>query len=266
MRICAHWPILAWAAAGWVFTSSPALAGAWPLYRGDTLLILSLGHNQLLDSKTGLDLRRAELAAYFEYGLHDRVTLVGRASLQSIPGGGPVVKTKKGQIRKSALTGFQNLELGARGLVWRSERWAVSAQLSAVWQTSPAQLASQPLAFDQTDLDGRVLIGRSIGDRGFIEVQAGWRERLDQAGSESRVDVTAGARLFGEVHAMVQTYSVWSTRRTRIFETYSGHRVQASIQWPLNRGGEIQLSVLSTIAAERMAEERAVMASIWRAF
>ena len=64
----------------------PAHAGAWTREKGDGLAIFALSLHELLpaDDLAGLDRLKGETSLYLEYGLTDRITLVGRAAWQTM--------------------------------------------------------------------------------------------------------------------------------------------------------------------------------------
>jgi hypothetical protein len=79
-----------WAAAlaglGLLAFTGPASAGAWTREKGDGLLILGVSIHELLPARGygAFDRLKGEASIYGEYGWNDRLTLVGRAALQSM--------------------------------------------------------------------------------------------------------------------------------------------------------------------------------------
>ena len=65
---------------------APAHAGAWTRDKGDGLLILGVSIHELLPAPgyDAFDRLKGEWSAYGEYGLSDRLTVVGRAAWQSM--------------------------------------------------------------------------------------------------------------------------------------------------------------------------------------
>ncbi|PWE16596.1 hypothetical protein DDZ18_12580 [Marinicauda salina] len=241
-----------------------AEAGAWVRKKGDGLLITTLSHHRLEAPSDGAALNKRELALYGEYGLTGRLTLVGRGALQDFRA--PPAETA-GPIETSVRT-LGGSQAGLRMRLFEKGRWAGAAQALVTLESPGENRNNAELGQGGGDLDGRVMIGRAIGDRGFIEVQAGWRDPADEdAAAEVRLDVVAGLPVRERVRLVVQTFSVWSAdSATASLPHYSGHRAQVSLMREFRGGRHVQLGVLSTVRADSMADEFAVMAGVWQEF
>lgn len=242
---------------------SEAQAGAWPRERGEELLIVTGSWHRLESPHDGADLFKREAAVYGEYGLTRRITLVGRFAVQDF----------REQIRSGdqaieiTYSTFGGSEAGARVHLAARGRWCASGQLVATLPSAGENRTNAEHGTGGGDIDLRALIGRSIGEAGFAEVQFGLRERDGEGGSEVRFDTAFGWELNSQMRLHLQTYSVWSheldTERLREF---SGHRAQVSLLASLGRGRYAQFGVMGTVRAHDMADETAATIGIWQQF
>ncbi len=246
-----------------VFPAS-ADAGAWTKRKYEGLLIAGLGAHWLDPHARPASLGTIKLEAslYAEFGLTDRITLVGRGGYQQV--------FDRRQPLKKALppprAGFGGLALGARvGLVGRG-RWASSLQVMAGIPGSGENWINEAFGARGGDLDLRLQLGRSIGGHGFVAVSTGARFRGEGVANEARLDISAGCDFVFNTRVMVQSYSVWALGGNPAQPAYSGHRLQVSLLLPVGQANSVQLSVLRTMNQQRMSDEFAVMASVWRSF
>ncbi|MCC5996970.1 MAG: hypothetical protein JJU18_11455 [Oceanicaulis sp.] len=242
--------ILVWAGA-----AAPAEAGAWTRARGETLLISTQTWQRLDGAPGGIAQSKAESALYVEYGWRDHVTLVGRAALQSID-----------RTHLDSWQGLGGAEAGVRLRLYRQGPWAASAQVSASVRTPGENRFNAALGEGGGDTELRLLAGRSIGRSAFIDVQGAWRRRPGETADEWRLDVTAGTHIWGGLRVMGQSFSVWSVGGPAHQTAYSGHRLQASVIWPLNSRTRIQTGALGTVSSQHMGVERSAFVALWRSF
>ena len=254
----------------WVCTFSSALAGAWTREKGDELLITTFGVHVLEDSSGAGRLEKQEYALYGEYGLFDGVTLIGRLGLQNLTESRSI-NLAGGSAQSVPLSqhafGAGGIELGSRVRLMERGPWVISTQ--AVIGVPGAGENANNLRFGDGggDIDLRLQVGRSIGDNGFISVAQGWRNRRGLSSDEWRLDVTTGRRLANGIEVHAQTYSVISESGGLMGEgRYQGHRAQISALLPVSRRIKVQFSVLSTVYARDLADERALIIGAWRKF
>jgi hypothetical protein len=256
--------LIAWACVLTLLTSSGAEAGAWTKRKYDGLFIAGLGVHWLdpYDRPANQGHLKAELSVYLEYGLTDRITLVGRGAVQQLHH--RIRPTKKKPAPPQS--GIGGLELGARiGLMQRAA-WASSVQVMAGIPGSGENWINEAFGARGGDVDIRAQLGRSLGTSAFIEAAAGVRLRGEGASNEVRLDLTAGCDFILGTRLMMQTYSVWALGPSQIGPSYTGHRLQASLLAPTRGANMAQISVLTTVNKQRMREETAFIASVWRSF
>jgi len=241
-----------------------AEAGAWTKRKHEGLFIAGLGVHWLdpYDQPANHGQRKAEASIYVEYGVTDRITLVGRGAYQQLHDRLRPIKKKPAPPR----SGFGGLELGARLHLIARGSWTSSVQVLAGIPGSGENWINEDFGARGGDVDIRAQLGRSLGGGAFVEAAAGVRLRGVDAADEIRLDLTAGRRFLFGTRWMMQSYSVWTTGADRSQPGYTGHRVQASILIPVGRANTAQISVLTTINQRRMSEETAFIASVWRSF
>ncbi|TGY89629.1 hypothetical protein E5163_00330 [Marinicauda algicola] len=244
-------------------TGASAQAGAWPRERGESLLIVTGSWHRLAAPQDGAVLFKREAAIYGEYGATGRITLVGRFALQDFR---EEIRTDDTALAVTYAT-FGGSEAGARVHLARLGRWCASGQLLVTLPSAGENRTNAEHGTGGGDVDLRALVGRSIGEAGFAEIQLGLREREGEGGSEVRFDTAFGWELNSRLRLHLQTYSVWSheldTTRLRDF---SGHRAQVSVLASLGGGRYAQLGVMSTVRAHDMADEAAAIIGVWQQF
>jgi protein XagA len=233
----------------------PAQAGAWTKPRGEGLLINTTSFHYLDRAPGGISQTKQETALYAEYGLSHRVTLVGRAALQSIDRTGI-----------DPWRGIGGAQAGARLRLYREGRWAASLQTTYSARTGGENRNNAALGEGGGDLELRLMAGRAIASSGFVDVQGAFRRRPGGAADEIRLDMTAGTHIWRGVRVMAQSYSVWSVGGPDGFDSYASHRLQGSIIWPVSRRLHVQVGVLRTASARNTGYERAAFVSAWRSF
>lgn len=253
--------------------AAPAQAGAWTKRQYEGLFITGVGLHWLEPAIANgpPDQLKREAFLYFEYGLSERITLLGRGAYQEMrdltPRQAPPAKLKKKPVRTGRIrTGIGGLELGARLRLFEAGRWASSVQIVAGIPGSGENWNNEGFGVGGGDIDTRLQIGRSVGAHGFVEVGFGVRARRGAASDELRVDLSAGCEFVLGTELMVQTYSVWALGSAPGQPAYSGHRLQASWLLPIWGRHSFQLSALTTLTENQMSREVAVMAALWSRF
>ncbi|XBQ16059.1 MAG: hypothetical protein ABL308_14025 [Oceanicaulis sp.] len=244
-----------------------AAAQGWTREAGEGLAITAVGLHRL-DTEAGPDLLKTEYSLYLEYGLTDRITLIGRGALQEMRSGEITISLDPDAPSSIATPayGLGGLEAGARVRLARRGPWSFAVQGAAGLPGSGENGTNLHFGEGEGDIDLRLQAGRSFGSRGFAAGSAGWRNRRGEPVDEVRLDLACGRR-YGEVWIYLQTYSVWSDGSAPgPIGRYSGHRAQISLAYPISRRARIQFSGLTTVLSDGMAEERAFGIALWRKF
>jgi len=199
-----------------------------------------------------------ETAAYIEYGLSARDTLVARLAWQD-------VRRRRGTTFDAA-QGLSASELGWRREVWRSDPAIASLQVTALIPGQGENVSNQ--AFGSGEMAGelRGLLGRSMGGWGFVEAQTAWRWRDGSYLDEARLDLTIGWRPRDRWEVIAQSFSVWSTERGRPgADSFDQHKLQVSISREIG-SQTLQLGASITPSARNAINQQAVFLSVWRRF
>lgn len=182
----------------------PALAGAWPMPKGQTQAIFKYEQQSAeqafdpFETTVAIPERRDDsLSLWVERGLTRSLTFQGKASY--------------GQGEDGALSydGRGPIELGLRQVVFRRERAVVSVYAGAAFAGEGRNAGYALPGQGNGDLELRVLIGnerRLFGRPVFEEVQVA---RLFRRGlpNEVRMDSTVGVRLSPRWLLLAQTYA-----------------------------------------------------------
>ncbi|HAQ34597.1 MAG: hypothetical protein CMF74_16895 [Maricaulis sp.] len=254
--------VLAAAALG---VSAPAFAGAWPLNKGEGLIITTglfdradAWFDDDAERRDGGYYRKQETAVFLEFGLTERITLVGRTAWQD------VTRVDHGIV--DSARGFAASEAGVRALVWRGERSVLSTQAAIIIPGAGENIADLPLGDGGQGAEIRFLIGHTPTDSVFLDVQAAYRWREAPFPDELRLDVTAGWRPRERLLLMAQEFSAWSTGELEIGQRpFSQHKLQFSAAWEFDRG-TVQAGVIVTPAGRNAIAEEAIVLSWWRRF
>lgn len=241
------------------------MAGAWPLDKGEGLIITTAlmdratsWYDDASDLREGGDYRKLESAFFIEYGLTSRFTLVGRLAWQD------VTRIDAGLI--DSASGFASSEIGLRYAAWRRAGTVVSMQGVILLPGEAENIADLPLGEGGPGGELRVLAGYSTSRDRFLDAQLAYRWREMPDPDEVRLDLTAGWRPRDRLLLMAQSFSTWSTgdivpgRRQ-----FAQHKLQVSAAWEFE-SGTLQAGLIATPAGRNAIAEEAVLISWWRRF
>jgi len=222
-----------------VLIAGPAAAGAWPMPKGETQVILKYDR-QSADDGFDLDgtiqplpVRRTDEAAsvFAEHGLTDRFTLQMKAEAQ------------RGQDQFVDYEGSGPLEIGLRAKLFENARTALSLYGGYVHAGEGRNAGYAAPGAGDGDWEVRLLAGRSgttkgrwVGGRAtFAEVQLAHVFR-DGLPDETRMDTTVGLDFGPNWSVMLQSYAgraeeegqaVWLNGEASILRRLGDWRVQA---------------------------------------
>lgn len=260
---CAAGPV-----AGLVAALSAALAvpgdaeaGAWPQKKREGLLLTGFSWHWL-DAPGGSSVTKTEYSFYGEYGLTDRITLIGRMAFQSLE---ETRSSGEDEALANALFAIGGTEAALRLRLASHERWMLSGQVLTTFRTGGENRINARFGTGGGDVELRALLGRSIGEDGFADIQIARRDRADRSAAEWRMDVTFGTAITDRWRIMAQTFSLQAEARPDA-AGYDGHRAQLSVIYDMPSGFSVSLSALGTLSARNLAEERAALFSLWRRF
>ena len=253
-----RWLFIAVALAA-VLVSPPAWAGAWPVAPGETLAILKYERAQADEAfdadgfGVAMPPRTDEsVSLYVERGLTERLTLQGKLGWT------------RGEDAFVAYEGRGPMELGLRYTILRGDQSAVSLYAGAVLAGEGRNAGYAAPGAGTTDLEARLLAGRSGTFRGqpvFAEAQLA---RLDRSGlpDETHLDLTLGMEP--------------SPRWLMLTQVYAGEAEGAAVspRWlklevsAVRRFGDwrLQAGWRETVAGREGPAERGPVFAVWRSF
>lgn len=252
-----------------VFLVSPAEAGAWTRPAGKGLIISSASHHQFDLQAEGFGYSKFESSVYLEYGLTDRFTLQGRLAQETRFHQSRVTLNKAGSIVHLPVNTVSHAlgesEVGIRARLAMGGDWTISTQTSLVrFSLTPNPLLDREA---QWGADGRLMIGRALGEHAFADLQFGHRGLWSGGQGETRLDLTLGLRPVEGWLLLAQSYSAWGqTKWSEYSRSYESHRVHLSVIAPLNEGLSFQVGAIRSAQSDGLAPETAYMVSLWREF
>lgn len=187
-----------------VLSCAEARAGAWPVAPGQTLAILKYERSEA-NTAFDADGDRASMpprfdesvSLYVERGLTKRLTVQARTGWT------------RGEDVFASYEGRGPVELGLRYAAFRGERSVVSVYLGATLAGEGRNAGYAAPGAGETDLEARLLAGRSavlLGRPAFGEVQLA---RLERSGlpDETRLDLTLGVEPSPRWLLLAQAYA-----------------------------------------------------------
>lgn len=244
-------------AAAFSCLASAALAGAWPVEKGATLVIAKYERStadQGFDPDTVLvDIghRRDEaLSVFVEHGLTPRLTLQAKAGVTR--GHDPWVK----------YSGRGPIEAGLRWAVRQDERSSLAVYVGAGEAGAGRNAGYAAPGQGSLDLEARVLYGRSgvwKGREVYVDLQAARLKRQGLA-DETRIDTTLGLRPAKGWLLLAQTYGGQTDRDTVRAGWLKGELsvVRSLGTWSVQAGWR------DTLSGRETARDRGVVLALWR--
>lgn len=168
-----------------------ANAGAWTNKKGETYAKVAVNYF-FADDQFGENTSEFEefsdlnLNVYVEHGLRDDLTFFATTSLKEIRNTADGVETSN--------TGIADLDVGLRyNLI--NEPVVLSVQGLAKLPFLYDEDDELPLGNGQIDLEGKVLLGKSLGRAGYFGLEAGYRFRAEEPVDEFRFLVEYGVNI-----------------------------------------------------------------------
>ena len=236
-----------------------AQAGAWPIARGQSQLIVKYepqAADQGFDTDgqvRDLDHREEQTASIFlEHGLTDRLTVQVKAGM--VRGGDRLVSYK----------GRGPIEAGLRYTLLERRATTASVYLGAAQSGTGRNAAYAQPGQGKVDLEARLLVGRSArspwGDS-FVDLQIARLQRSGLA-DETRLDATLGVRPAGDWLILAQAYAGQADVRPSPSRWLKGELsvVRSLGAWSLQAGWR------QTLAGQGTTLDRGVILGVWRRF
>ncbi|NWH08018.1 MAG: hypothetical protein HXY22_05125 [Alphaproteobacteria bacterium] len=244
---------------------SSALA-AWTQKEGEGLSITS-GFLSDADERFSTDGGReaaipfnaALVQFYGAYGVRDWLT--------AITGGGYLWRQSGRSDDTLLIATIEPTEIGARIRLYAEGSSVISVQpLLRV----PGELGGTvigPYGSQGYDIETRVLFGHNetlFGLPMFMDAQAAYRYRFGGEADELRLDLTAGATVFPQLHLLLQSFTVIGVGEAEPpFLAYDQVKLQASAVYEVFDGVSIQAGLSATLYGREVIAERGAMLGLW---
>ncbi len=186
---------LGWIAASMMMVPTVANAGAWTAPKGAVYSKSALNYFATTDRFGELDgferFRDVNFTYYTEYGIQDNLTFFGAAAVKDLRNTADGVTTDN--------FGVGDVDLGLRyRLVDGPFIFSVQGLFKAPWLYD--EDADLPLGNGQIDVEGRALLGKSLGKLGYFGIEAGYRFRAEDPVDEFRYLVEYGFDLSDNIY------------------------------------------------------------------
>lgn len=267
-------------------------AGAWTQPKGDGLVISGTSYNQATlayDSNgklsTPVDFQKIDSTFYAEYGLSNRLTVVGNTALQDIS----YTSSQGPQLYR----GLATSKLGVRYGVNSPSPWVLAIQPSLVIPAGGEAVPDGDLGLGGFGAEMRVLAGRPLkfGEKaGFVNMEAAYDARSGGAPRQITADVTMGLNLTEAIQLIgqgfyrhtngalferdvilpneslkLQASIVIELPKIRLFKSTSEDR---EADPPPARSGQasLQIGVFQGVAGRNIVREQGAMVTLWNTF
>ncbi|MEM1052434.1 MAG: hypothetical protein AAGI28_10105 [Pseudomonadota bacterium] len=175
---------------------STAYAGAWPAEKGESYQKLAFNIFDT-DERFGDELPEFEnfqdfnLTYYAEFGVDEDVTLIVSVPYKDLENTSAGVTTRN--------SGLGDVDLGVKYNL-SDGPFVVSVQALTKLPFLYSENADLPIGNGQVDVEGRFLVGRSLGKLGYFGAEAGYRYRAEEPVDEFRYLIEYGFDLSNEVY------------------------------------------------------------------
>jgi hypothetical protein len=242
-----------------------ASAGAWTWPQGQGQAIETLTGWIGSGWGTGAASRenRLETQTYLEYGLWDRLTLVGQISYERYALSPPT---------RDVYTGFDYSGGGLRARVWQNDAWVFSLEAGAFVSgaTDPKRPAQAGNTGPGPEIDMRALLGHAMtlwGRPAFLDAQAGYRLRQSGPPDEFHADLTLGVDATPRAQILAQVFNTVSNGAgAQAFPAWEGHVGQLSLVYALDDLWKLQFGGFGTLYRRNTNSEYGLTVAVWRRF
>eukprot|EP00439_Symbiodinium_sp_Y106_P089676 s1_g2212.t1 len=252
-----------------LWSAQPVRAGAWPKSEGDTQIIVSVTHalaHRTFD-ETGNAVSRGrfkkiETQIYAEYGLTDRVTLIGEAARS----------TDKSEAfgREFTDTQFRRLELGTRAYLFTWDETLYSVDAMAI--LNAASGGDDPADSQSGDMDFEFAVNTGtpimvMGLFGFNAQRFAYRHRPGIRPSVASADATLGLNWGPDWITMLKSSNEYSLGRT---PSQRGHywssKAELAVVHRLEPGFAIEAGTFRTFVGRNVLKETGFKLGLWYDF
>ncbi len=246
-------------------------AGAWLQDKGHGLIISSISLNQAEQAydSTGklgavVDFQKQDSAFYLEYGLSDKITLVGSSSLQDVS----YIATKGPQHYQ----GFATSKLGLRYGIKTKSNWHLALQPSLIIPAGGEAIPDGDMGLGGFGGELRGLAGRafSLGKTpGFFNVESAYDLRSDGAPRQVSTDITLGIRPVPKIELMGQGFYRHTNASMMQDDTVLANesfKLQGSASYSFTAKTSVQLGYFQAVSGKNIVREQGGTLALWTKF
>lgn len=210
--------------------------------------------------------RKIETNVWGEYGLSDKVTLIGEPSWRSFRAR-RLYDWNGVEVGRAQVSGLGAAQIGARVKLVEWGQSILSAQATARFAPGGRDRAIYSDMRRRTQFDLRLLYGRRLtlfGLNGFTNAELGFRND-GPFGHQLRLDLTYGLHIFERVTLMLQNFTAITPR------LFGGRfalsqKAQASVVVALTDKISLQLGAMVALRGVNCAAESGIISALWTRF
>lgn len=250
------------------FGAGECWGGAWTQPKGKGIVIATLAQTEAIErygpsgQTEPFNFERLELRAYGEFGLTDRVTILGQAEWRE--------KTFDSFPFPVSTEGLGRFDVGARVRLHKGETWVYAMQGSVRPPGAQSAADGSNIGDTEWELDARLLAGRGfdvLGRHGFTDIQIGYRHRFGDPADELRLDTTLGVDITPRLLVMLQSFNTITVGEARgAFEPQIQPKIALSAALKIGETWRLQAGAEIVHQGRNVLNERGLFASIWKNF
>jgi hypothetical protein len=233
-----------------ILLTGEASAGAWTQPAGDAFVSMGVSRYE-----SG-DYAETTVTTYGEIGITDWLT--GALAVEGdLPDGSDAIET--------GYSGF------LRARLWTGPAGdPLSAQVGWIGDGGDVADLGAPQIAREDEVDARLLYGRGFDSAlgpGWLNVEAGYRWRLDISADELRLDATVGLRPWEDWLVMLQSFNTVGLRNNAPFGgDYDAFKLAPSVGYALSARATVVLGVEREIAGRNIDYGTRLRVSLWLDF
>lgn len=256
-----------------VMFAQSAHAGAWTLPKGDAHLISTYNYANAKrafdrDRNAGaqVDFVKSEQSLYGEYGLTDKVTLVGTSAIQDI--------SYISRDGPQSFSGFGISRLALRYKLADAGPWVRSVQGGIVIPAGGESVPDADLGQGGLGADLRLMAGRNLtllGRPAFLDAQSYLDYRSGDAPQQLGVDLTLGVDIHPRWQIIGQSFAQYTTagtfERDEVLKNDS-LRVQGSLVFRFGKDQRqaLQVGAFDTVTGRNTVRQSGLSIGLWQTF
>ncbi len=268
MKLRSQW--VAFAFAGFTGASFPTQGsgGAWTPPAGEGVFISKVEYvtaNAQFDGSgapAAGEFYKMHVEGYGEYGLSDWFTLVGQVDYD--------LSWLNTEGEPAISEGFGRFGIWGRTRLWSGKADVASVQAGIELPGDRSGLNAPVLGAEPGSISVRGLWGRGYSSEwgpGFLDVQAGFLLRDEDAPTQAELDLTAGHWVLDDVMALAQLFNTYSLDY-RMYDPLDYDQSKASFAagWRVSDQSTVLLGVSADVATRNLEPTKSVFLSLWRNF